>query len=160
MVVFFYVNYSRQVLQMFKSALGLWRQDQFKPVVSGIANLVMNFALIYVMGLNGAILSTIIVFLFIEIPWEGAVVFRHYLTGTDNEGRSFVKRYVRLQVAFSLFALALCAVTWWVASLPSVEGFVGLVVRGFIAATVASAAVVIVFRRYLLEFMGKMRKSR
>lgn len=160
MVVFFYVNYSRQVLQMFKSALGLWRQDQFKPVVSGIANLVMNFALIYVMGLNGAILSTIIAFLFIEIPWEGAVVFRHYLTGTDNEGRSFVKRYVRLQVAFSLFALALCAVTWWVASLPSVEGFVGLVVRGFIAATVASAAVVIVFRRYLWEFMGKMRKSR
>lgn len=70
-VVFFYVNYSRQVLQMFKSALGLWREDRFKPVVSGVANLALSVALISVWGLNGAIVSTILAFLVIEIPWEG-----------------------------------------------------------------------------------------
>lgn len=160
MVVFFYVNYSRQVLQMFKSALGLWKQDRFKPVVSGLANLAMNFGMIYVLGLNGAILSTIVAFLFIEIPWEGTVVFRHYLTGADAEGRSLVGRYICQQVAFALFAVFLCGMTWGFAALPSVEGIWGLLIRGLIAVGVASLLVFAVFRRNLLEIIRKVVKSK
>ena len=160
MVAFFYVNYSRQVLQMLKSALGLWRQDRFKPVVSGVANLVMNIALIHVMGLNGAILSTILAFLFIEIPWEGMVVFRHYLMGTDGRGRSFLSRYVRLQLVFAVFAATLCSLTWGSAALVPLSGLSGLVVRGLVAAIIATAGVFAFFRRDLVEIIGKVRGNR
>ena len=157
MVVFFYVNYSRQVLQMFKSALGLWREDRFKPVVSGVANLALNVALISVWGLNGAIVSTVLAFLVIEIPWEGAVVFRRYLTGTDTEGRSFLGRYVRLQLAFAAFAVGLCAVTWGASVALPGDGFLGLAVRGLVAAIVASGGVLALFRRDLHEVLLKLK---
>ena len=160
MVVFFYVNYSRQVLQMFKSALGLWREDRLKPVVSGVANLAMNLALIRVLGLKGAILSTILAFLVIEIPWEGAVVFRRYLRGSDGAGRSFLGRYVRLQLVFAAFAAGLCAVTWGAAACVPGAGFGGLVLRGAVAALVATAGVLAFFRRDLAAILAKVRGGR
>ena len=160
MVVFFYVNYSRQVLQMFKSALGLWREDRLKPVVSGVANLAMNVALIHVLGLNGAILSTILAFLVIEIPWEGAVVFRRYLKGTDGEGRTFLARYVRLQLGFAAFAVALCAVTWGATLCVPFGGFGGLALRGIVAVVVATVGVAAFCRRDLREILSRLGAGR
>ena len=156
MVAFFYVNYSRQVLQMFKSALGFWRDDQLKPVVSGVANLALNFALISVLGLNGAILSTILAFLVIEIPWEGAVVFRRYLRGTDGRGRTFLVRYVRLQLGFAAFAAALAAAAWGASACVPVAGFGGLALRGAVAGAIATAGVALCFRRDLGEILSKV----
>ena len=145
---------------MFKSALGLWREDRLKPVVSGVANLAMNVALIHVLGLNGAILSTILAFLVIEIPWEGAVVFRRYLKGTDGEGRTFLARYVRLQLGFAAFAVALCAVTWGATLCVPFGGFGGLALRGVVAVVVATVGVAAFCRRDLREILSRLGAGR
>ncbi len=152
MVVFFYVNNSRQGLLMFKDALGLWRPDQFKPVVSGAVNCAASIALAQVVGMDGIILGTILAFLFVEIPWEGAVVFRGYFAGGDAAGRSYLRRYVGQQLAFLAFACALCLVTWGATALvPRVPGaFADFAVRGFVAAAVAGGLTFVFHRRELL----------
>ena len=152
MVMFFYVNNSRQCLLVVKSALGLWRPDQFKPVVSGAVNCAVSIGLAQVIGMDGIILGTILAFLFIEIPWEGAVVFRSYFAGGDAQGRSFLKGYVRQQLGFLAFACALCAVTWWLTTLvPSVPNpFADFALRGAVAAAISGGIVFAVYRRELL----------
>ncbi len=151
MVVYFYVNNARQGLLVLKEALGLWRPDQFKPVVSGVVNCAVSIALAQVIGMDGIILGTILAFLLVDIPWESAVVFRSYFAGADAAGRGFLGRYVRLQASFLAFACALCAATWGlialVPSLPNV--FLDFMLRGAVTALVAGGLTVALYHREL-----------
>jgi O-antigen/teichoic acid export membrane protein len=125
MVFYFYMMQSRQVLVTFKAAAGLWRQDRWKPIVAGAVNLATNILFVIFLPdaykLDGVIFSTIISFVFIEIPWESHVVFTAFF------GRDESRRYWRDQTAFAACALALCAAAW-VAS-----GYVQLLVDGILA---------------------------
>ena len=73
MVVFLYLNQSRQALLTFKSGAGLWHQDQWKPLVAGAVNLITNVLLVIYLPkeykLDGVIFSTIISLLLIQVPW-------------------------------------------------------------------------------------------
>ena len=111
MVFYFYVMQSRQVLLSFKSAAALWKQDRWKPIVSGAVNLATNILfVIFLPGaykLDGVIFSTIIGFVLIQIPWESHVVFTVFF------GKSESRAYWRDQAAFAAAAFALCAAAWY-----------------------------------------------
>ncbi len=159
MVVSFYVCNSRQGILAIKDALGLWRPDQLKPVVSGLVNCGVSIALARLIGMDGIILGTILAFAFIEIPWESAVVFRNYLTGGgDAGGRSFLVRYARQQLSFLAFACALCAATWLAATLvPSVPNvFADFALRALAAASVACGLTFAVYRHDLLYILRRV----
>lgn len=112
MVLYFYVMESRQVLLSFKSAAAIWRQDRWKPIVAGAVNLATNILFVVFLPdaykLDGVILSTIIGFVLIQIPWESHVVFTAFF------GRSESRAYWRQQAAFAALALALCTAAWFV----------------------------------------------
>ena len=111
MVLYFYVMQSRQVLVTFKAAASLWKQDRWKPIVAGAVNLVTNILFVLYLPdaykLDGVILSTIIGFAFIQIPWESHVVFTAFFGKTES------RAYWRDQAAFAAAALALCAAAWF-----------------------------------------------
>ena len=115
MVLYFYVMQSRQVLITFKSAAALWQQDRWKPIVAGAVNLGTNILFVIYLPdaykLDGVILSTIISFAFIQIPWESHVVFTAFF------GKSESLRYWRDQAAFAACALVLCMAAWFASGL-------------------------------------------
>lgn len=110
MTLYFYVNQSRQMLMTFKSAAGLWRQDRWKPIVSGIFNLAVNITLVLALPgaykLDGVIFSTILALLLIEIPWETRVVFTCYFDAAQ------ARIYRRTHAQFAVAAVALGALAW------------------------------------------------
>ena len=138
MVVYFYVNESRQMLQTFKSAAGLWHQDRWKPIVAGVVNLVLNVSMIGWIGLDGVILSTLVAFLVIEIPWEAAVLFRCYFDRDPADRAGRARAYWRFQAESLLTTGALVAAVWGVSACVPLEGFAGLVVKGLAAAATAT----------------------
>ena len=111
MVLYFYVMQSRQVLVTFKAAASLWKQDRWKPIVAGAVNLTTNILFVIFLPdaykLDGVVFSTIIAFMFIQIPWESHVVFTAFF------GKSESRAYWRDQAAFAAAALALCAAAWF-----------------------------------------------
>jgi O-antigen/teichoic acid export membrane protein len=68
----------RQVVQTYKNAGGIWWADKYKPIVGCIVNLVLNIILVQHIGIIGVVISTIVSYLVIEIPWETRVLFRLY----------------------------------------------------------------------------------
>ncbi len=110
MALYFYVNQSRQMLMTFKSAAGLWRQDRWKPIVSGVFNLAVNITLVLALPgaykLDGVIFSTILALLLIEIPWETRVVFTCYFDAAQ------ARIYRRTHARFAVAAVALGALAW------------------------------------------------
>ena len=111
MVIYFYMMQSRQVLVTFKAAAALWRQDRWKPIVAGAVNLATNILFVIFLPdaykLDGVIFSTIISFVFIEIPWESHVVFTMFF------GKDESRRYWRDQMAFAVGAVVTCSLAWF-----------------------------------------------
>ena len=153
MVVYFHVNQSRQTLLAFKDAAGLWRHDRWKPLAGGAANLAMNLAMVLLLPeeykLDGVILSTIVSYVAIQVPWERHVVF------TEFFGREEARRYRRQQAAFALLACALAAAAWAAASAVPLGGIPGLFAKAAAAGAVATAPILLLFRRDLSAALAR-----
>lgn len=68
-VIYFYLCELALVWATIKDAAGLWHNDRFRPLIGATANLIMNIILVQFIGLYGIVLSTIISYLFISMPW-------------------------------------------------------------------------------------------
>ena len=156
MVVYFYVNQARQMLLTFKTAAALWRPDRWKPLVGGAANLAMNVAFVILLPdewkLDGVILSTILSYVLIQIPWESRVLFTRFF------GPAEARAYWGRQARFAALAVALCAATWGCARLVPLSGFAGLLAKAAAAAAFSGAAVLALFRRDLAAARGATRR--
>ena len=153
MVVYFYVNQSRQLLLSFKSAAGLWQQDRWKPVTAGLVNLSLNIAFVKFLPaeykLDGVILSTIVSFAVVQIPWESHVMFSAFFNSSQ------ARVYWKGQVQFALLAVMLSAVTWCAAHLVPLEGIIGLIAKGAAAAAISGSFLFAFFQDEVMELLKK-----
>ena len=158
MVVFFYVYQSRQTLLTFKAAANLWRQDRWKPMVAGTLNLTLNITFVVTLPeaykLDGVILSTILSFVLVQIPWESRVMFTAFF------GTREAAAYWKAQAASAVKAVALCASAWLVARLVPLHGAPGLLAKGAASATFVACAAFVLFHAEAVGLLSKVFKSR
>ena len=57
------------MISVYKDAGGIWHEDRFRPVISGLANLIINLILVKIIGLYGIVISTILSQVCISLPW-------------------------------------------------------------------------------------------
>jgi hypothetical protein len=67
--VYFFVYEINSLFTSYKDAAGMWHEDRFRPLVTALSNLILNFLLIQKFGVFGVLFSTIISTLVIGFPW-------------------------------------------------------------------------------------------
>ena len=152
MVLYFYVNQSRQMLLTFKSAAVLWKQDRWKPIVA--SNVLFVIFLPDAYKLDGVIFSTILGIVLIQIPWETHVVFANFFNGKQ------ARVYWRTQIWFAFLASMLCGVTWGATLLVPFNGIGGLAVKGALAVVVSSGLLIAMFRKDVSSMSGILRNGK
>ena len=75
--VYFYLVIMQQVIGVYKDAAGIWHQDRFRPLIASIVNLVLNLLFVRKFGIYAIILSTIISYIVVAMPWMISNVFRY-----------------------------------------------------------------------------------
>lgn len=53
----------------YKDASGKWHADRFRPLITAVVNLIINITLVQAIGIYGILISTILSFVLINIPW-------------------------------------------------------------------------------------------
>ncbi len=77
LTIYFFIYEVNRLLNTFKDAAGLWREDKWRPLTSALVNIVLNLATVRIWGLYGVILSTVAAFGLVEIPWLLRNLFRY-----------------------------------------------------------------------------------
>lgn len=139
-VFYFYINMSRRTVITFKDAAGIWVEDRFKPIVSAIVNVILNVILIKLVGIAGVVISTIISFMAVEIPWETSVLFKCYFK------TSSVKYYMN-QIKYGVLWCGIIALTYSICNILPNNDWVKLIGSGMICTIVPNAIIAVVFRR-------------
>ena len=74
--VYFWVYEYIMMASVYKDAGGIWHEDRFRPLLSGITNLVLNLLTVKFLGLYGIVLSTIVSMIIISAPWITSNIFK------------------------------------------------------------------------------------
>jgi O-antigen/teichoic acid export membrane protein len=123
--VYFLVNQLRRIVVTYRDAAGLWWYDKKRPYIVVGLNAFFDILLIKPMGINGVLISTIILSAFISIPWEALILFRKYLKKSMSE---YYKRNILLLVELSL----ICVLTYSICSIIHGTGIISFIVKLFV----------------------------
>ena len=143
-----------QFLSVYKDAGGIWHQDRFRPLLSGIFNLIINIILVKSMGLYGIILSTIISVYFVSIPWIIHNVFKFIF---KRDMVTYIL-YLIKSIGAICVAIVVCII---LCSYMRFTGIVQLVINGIICFTVPSIVYILLYRKsnemqYSLKMIKRM----
>ena len=140
MVVYFYVAETRKVVQVFKDAAGMWWADKWKPLAGCLTNLIFNIVSVQYIGMYGVILSTIISYLFIELPWETVVLFKNYFKG-------YWRGYVKDNLSY-LGVMGIASVILWIICKKMPEtGIFFFIIKGTVCFGISNILFIIAFFR-------------
>lgn len=136
--ILFYLLELAMVWATIKDAAGLWHSDRFRPLIGAIANLMMNVVLVQKIGLYGIILSTVISYLFISMPWLIHNLFTLLYKKSLSE-------YLKTILLYVVICILSCILTHYLCSLINVDGFVSLIVYGTIAIVISMVLQLLAF---------------
>ncbi len=136
----FIVRYFNYLLLTYKDAAGAWHQDRFRPLIAGVANLVMNLAMVHFWGLLGILIASIISETFIEIPWLLRNLF-------STVFQCSARKYIFLTVKYFLITGTVILLSAIFTNLLPVNGIGFFILRGMIAVAVPVLALIMLYRK-------------
>lgn len=127
-------------LSLYKDAGGVWHKDRFRPLISGILNLILNLCLVNFIGIYGILLSTIISVYLVSAPW----IIHNVLTIIFKKCE---REYYRILLKYSLaILLAVCA-TYILCSFINLGNIMTLILRILICGIIPNILFYLMFRK-------------
>lgn len=138
-VFYFYIRIINQVLIVYKDAAGMWHEDRFRPLITALANLIMNLIMVQFIGLYGILLSTVLSTLIIGMPWVIHNIFRVVF-------KSGMRSYVWLLLKLTFLTAVVSVATYLVCLVINVDSnVVAIVVRLAICCVIPNIIFCLVF---------------
>lgn len=130
-VVYFFCVKIRTVCLLFKDSAGLWEKDLIKPYIQVVIDLLFDFWLLQKIGINGAIISSILCMVF-GYFYESIIVFNYCMNTKPN-------RYYLETISYLLITIASCTISIMLCSIFEIkELFLKLIVNFVISIIVSN----------------------
>lgn len=127
------------IISLYKDAAGLWWHGRYRTIIEAVANLILNFVLGYFYGINGILLASVVTLLFIGFGYGGYIVFHHYFSIYS------VKKYFATLGVFLFITAVVCAITYYVCSLISLNGILLLLCRAIVCVVLPNVIMMLVY---------------
>lgn len=140
MVLYFFIPRITTLTYSYREAAGLWWEDRFRPLVSTVANLVLNIMLVRIIGMDGVIISTLICSIFINIPWGSLILFKNYF-------KCSIREYFLRLVYYTIVTTIVGGVTLFICNLLPGAGFMPMIGKGIICFIIPNILFWIIYHR-------------
>ena len=158
--IYFYVYELSQVLNTYKVAAGIWHEDRFRPLITAIANLVMNLIFVQFWGIYGVLASTFISTLVIGMPW---LIYNLFSMIFEKKQ---IKSYVLRLLYYTVITACACGITYLICDLLAFSNdWVTLIVRLAICLIIPNIIFYISYRwcreyKGMVQLINKLTKGK
>lgn len=135
-VLYFYLWRFKDILSTYKDSAGMWKDDFWKPYVVTVVSLILNLVLVKFIGINGSLIAGIAGFFVVSMPWETHVFFKKYFKMKEGP------YYLRMLI-YTLVISVLAVGTYYICSLITLTGILGLLIKGMICAVVPNIFIIL-----------------
>lgn len=149
----YFIQFMRQSVLTFRDATGTFYNDRYKPLIEGAFNIVLSILLVYICGVTGVIIATIITNLLICHTVEPYVLFK------DGLEMSPKKYYFENYISIAIFLISLVAVHF--AHINIENEWLSLLTNGFIAVGISLIPVIgtYIYNKQFREEFNKIIKK-
>jgi O-antigen/teichoic acid export membrane protein len=157
--IYYFIYEINQLLNLFKDAGGIWNKDRFRPLVTALANLIMNLIMVQFWGIYGIILSTVLATLLIGMPWLLHNIFSELFDKSD------MWPYLRKLFRYVIVTILACILTYIPSSLLQFSDFTTLVTRGILCCIIPNVIFYLAYHKQIefrqsLQLFDKMTKGK
>lgn len=136
--ILFYASNIKSLYTTYKSSLGLYWYDRFRPVISGVTNVILSIILGKFIGFDGIVLGTFLTYLIIDLWVEPMIIFHH---GFKTSSHAYIiSTFARL-----LLVMALMAFTYFVTARIPFAGILGIIVKALASTAIAVGAFLMIY---------------
>lgn len=150
-VFYFYLWRFKDILCTYKDAAGMWKDDFLKPYFVTIISLVLTLILVPRIGVVGALLSGIVGFFVISMPWETRIVFKKYFK------RKPTKYYFRM-IIYTFVLVLVGTFTYFVCSFIPTGGVLNFLLKAVVCVALSNL-IILLFSFWTPEFKTVYSKA-
>lgn len=138
--ILFYCLELAMVWATVKDAAGMWHTDRFRPLIGAGVNLIMNIILVQKIGLYGIILSTVISYVLISMPWLIHNLFKYLYKGS-------IVAYLKDLITYILVAILSTSITIAACNIVTIEGLMELLIKGVLCIAIPIVIEILAYRK-------------
>ena len=100
--IYYYVYEVNSLFMSYKDSAGIWHKDRFRPLVTALTNLIMNLILVNIIGIYGVILSTVLSYLLIGMPW---VIYNLFTEVFKRNAKEYIFKLLKYTLTVGFMAV-------------------------------------------------------
>lgn len=140
-VIYFFVYEINSLLNTYKDAGGIWKEDRLRPLTTALTNLCMNLIMVQFWGIYGVLLSTVISTLIVGMPWLFYNLFH-----TLFKPKFFIE-YMKKLLIYFIVTILVCAVSAFICISIPFNGVKNMVVCIFVSLFISNVAFFLCYRK-------------
>jgi O-antigen/teichoic acid export membrane protein len=140
--LYFYVLKMGDIRAVYSEAAGIWWEMRYRAIAEAACNLILNYTLVRIWGLEGIVLATLISLFFINFGFGSQIAFKHYF------GNEKIKTFFKDHFVYLLGTILSSVVTYRLVSLVGNNSIVGFMEKLVICAILPNIIYLIIYRRY------------
>lgn len=150
---YFYLYVICGIFTTYKDAAGIWHEDRFRSLIGAIVNLILNLAFVQKFGIYAILLSTILSYLVVNIPWLIYNLF-HVLF------KRSARKYIIQLLGYTRVSIIGCAITAFCCSFIVYDSIIGLLSKTVVCFIVPNVFFLIVYGRTAVfkECLGLLKR--
>ena len=157
--IYYFIYEINQLLNTYKDAAGIWHEDRFRPLVTALANLIMNLVMVQFWEIYGVLLSTVLSTLFVGMPW----LLHNLFTVLFDKAQ--MKEYLRPLFRYAFVVAISCAVCYAVSTAVNLSVLGNLIFRTVICSTLPNLIFFAAFHKTVefaqcVQLIDKMTKNK
>lgn len=129
--LYFYIYEVPMIWATYKDAGGIWHEDRFRPLCVTIVNLGLNLLTVRFWGLYGVILSTVVSYLLVGMPWMLHNIFKCLFHRSPVD-------YILKIVYIVFISVIACVVPYYISIQVQASGIAVLIIRFLIALVIGN----------------------
>ena len=138
--ILFYISNIKNLFGTYKSSLGLYWYDRYRPLITGISDFILSIILGKIIGFDGIILGTIIAYTVIDLWVEPLIIFHR---GFHASSRKMIATLMLRLV----FVILLMLGTSYITSLLPGKGLLNLALIFVVSTLITGAIFFVVYHR-------------
>lgn len=139
--IYFYLYIINSVPVVYKEAGGIWHEDRFRPLVGALVNLGINLLFVKKYGVYAILLSTIISYLVVAMPWLIHNVFSVLFKRTS-------KNYVIELFVYAGVTTAVTVLSYIICSFVPFNGLIKVICNCVICLVLTNVLLFIIYRKH------------
>lgn len=139
-VLNFYIYGMQNAVWTYRSAMGLFIYGKFRPLISGIMNIIISIVLAKYCGILGVLLGTTITRLVTNVWYDPIIIFRYGFK------KSVISYYIKYLQYFCAFISSLI-ITWQISYIINGTGMVNFIVLLIVSCLIPSILFTLVFKK-------------